>query len=357
MRKGVFWLGVATLKILFGAGVLSFYLAHQADCDYAAFAGRWAEGCTFTFDYKTDGFICLTWPLWAASGGNVFVMNAMLGLFALTGAWAGAEAMRVFGGLSHRQTRIALSILIFAPSVWLWTSLPGKEAFVSGVAGWTLYAWARLRERRYAAGVILLLLATSAGAWVRPYWASSAALTLPFLTFVRRPQIFVVVPAAVLVGAAALCLYPRAANYVFEYASLHRYYALQDWGNTAFDIGIFVPDFWGVAKKIPAALAAAFVRPYPAEAYPAFLVPMKIEAALFAATLVVFRPPGWAWPLVLFGVAYGAFVALSIPHFGTLWRHKTYYLPWLWAAVAIGAPRFNYSFFKRKPKDESPSGR
>lgn len=348
----------ASIKIIFGAAVLHFYLRKSAVSDYTGYAARWAQGCMLTDDWKTDGFVCLTWPMWALGGENIYGAGAILAILAMTGAWAAAKAMQTFARWSNAQTRIAAAVLIFAPGAWLWTSLPGKETLVFAAAGWILFGWSLIYSRRRLAGGVVVVLGMAIVAWVRPYLAAALLATLPFLLLTRRPQTALcVLPAAV--AAFAFCLWrlPVLYRYVFEYASLNRYYALQNWGATAFDIGIFVPDFAGVGAKLPAALAAGFLRPLPHEPYPYFLWPMTVEVALFAATALFFRPRAWALPIIIFAVAYGAFVGLSIPHFGTLWRHKTYYLPWLWAIVAADAYPRIHSFLSRRRNDDKSAGR
>ncbi len=349
---------VAATKIVFGAAALCVYLRQNPACDYAAFAARWVQGCVCTDDRKTDGFICLTLPLWVLGGGGVYGAGALLALLATTGAVAAAQALQTFGRWSNAQTRVAAATLIFAPCAWLWTALPGKETLVFAAAGGTLFGWSLIYRRRALAGAVVVVACMAAMVWVRPYLAAALGLTLPFLLLTRRPQTALfVLPVAAATLVLILWRFPVLYRYVFEYASLNRYYALQNWGATAFDIGVFVPNVAGVAAKLPAAWAAGFVRPYPHEPYPYFLWPMKIEAVMFVGTALFFRPRAWAWPVVIFALAYGAFVGLSTPHFGTLWRHKTYYLPWLWALIAAEIQPRLYSFLSRKRNDDKPPGR
>ncbi|MDW8334263.1 MAG: hypothetical protein RMM53_08620, partial [Bacteroidia bacterium] len=198
------WIGVAAAKIVFGAAVLHVLLNRDVVADYAGFAARWAQGCLFTDDRKTDGFVCLTMPFWILAGGNVYGAGATLALLALSGAWAAAAAMRVFGRWTKAQTRVALATLIFAPCAWLWTALPGKETLMFAAAGWTLWAWGQIERRRVILGAGVMVVCLVAVVWVRPYLAAAMTLSLPALVLMRRAQTAVVVAPVVFAAMAAL---------------------------------------------------------------------------------------------------------------------------------------------------------
>jgi hypothetical protein len=294
---------------------------------------------------------------------NIFTLNSYLPtsvLFAalgFSGTWA--MFLTFVRQYPHLKRYIAICTL-FIPSCLLWGSGIFKDTICMFALGWMLYSVFQLLIQRNMSlsNLTMLILSFYILALVKVYiliaFLPAVALWILFYYSHKiRPVIFRF-SAKFLVMILAVGLFGFAYNY---YGSLLGRYSLDNIAKTslvtrewiaystgdqgsAYDLGQFSPDFWGLLSKFPQAVNVTLFRPYLWEASKSlvFLNALESLVFLFITLKILFTlGPVTIWRTIssdpniqfclIFSIIFAFSVGISTYNFGALSRYKIPCLP------------------------------
>lgn len=372
---------VAWLVKLVGM-TFKFYLAY-------AYYG----GLVDAFAYHEAGqsimaqFAAGQWPVLPKYWGTEFVGLATGLLYLITGpsiagGWVVWTFLGSLGMLFHYKAfvtalpgghrRLYMLLVLFAPSIIIWTNSVGKDALSAFFLGMTAYGIAQIARRGLSLGALFLTGIGAGGVFlVRPHLAGIVAVGLA-AALVLRPiragaltpiirlltlagvvafAVFVVRTSASVIGVEDLSVEGVTAFFESEQAESAQ-------GGSAF-VGVIPTTPQGIALGIVTVL----FRPFPWETTNLLALASALEGTALMLLIL------WRFRSVLRAIrgatrnAYLGFLVIYVPifviafsaisNFGILVRQRVQLLPFLFAMVAIvGTPR-DQEYAEREARTEA----
>lgn len=303
-------------------------------------------------------FVKIAGLLALLTGGNYWMMSALLSFISFLGAWY------LFGKvvISFPSTRIAAAIaFLFYPSVVFWSSGLIKESL--GLAAILVLAGCTLTIVQASKPTMSEWLLALVSLWIgwnlKYYWLGiflPVAITtiLVYIIKMRRPQLarhevilWVFLFLVLMIGASSIHpnFYPsRFATVIYQ--NNQEFMRLTD-AQGAVHFNNLQPTLTSVLVNSPAALVAGLFRPFFWESSNILSVLAGIENLILVVIVVLAFPAFFRIRqsphrlLVLAVVVYIALLAtllaLSTPNFGTLSRYKVGVLPFLIFVSLLGS--------------------
>ncbi len=297
------------------------------------------------------------------AGFTIFVTGATLQGVSIIWAWIGLVGMLFFykafcRAFPNGDRRLYMLLILFYPTMLLWTSSLGKDALMVMFLGMSAYGAARLRERIDPVGLWWLLLGLGGALVIRPHIAMIFAIAFAVSALIRPVRAGMLTPVVWFIGLALLVgvsagVVRLAFGYigvevsdesVSEFVGASRERTGAHGGSTFEPVNPRTPV--GAAFAIPTIL----FRPFPWEAHNTFAGIAAIEGMGLLA-LVLYRRRSVTRAivevsrnsLVLLTIAYTALFifafSAAIGNFGIIARQRAQVLPFVFMLMAYGTRR------------------
>ncbi len=294
------------------------------------------------------------------AGLAIFVTGATFRGISILWAWIGLVGMLFFykafsTAFPIGNRRLYMPLILFYPTMLLWTSSLGKDSLMVLFLGMSTYGAARLRQRIDLIGFWWLLLGLGGMIMLRPHMALIFAIGLGAYALIRPVRAGILTPViwflglvlflGVTVGAvrissrlAGVELSQESASGVVERTRMRT--ARRERGGSAFEV-VSPRTPGGAAIAIPTVL----FRPFPTEAHTTFARISSLEGmGLLALMLYRWRNVGRAIveaarnSFLLLIVVYTMLFILAfsgaIGNFGILARQRAQVLPFVFMLIA-----------------------
>ena len=284
---------------------------------------------------------------------NSYVISSIVfGMLSFLGVW---NMYYVFCRIYPHLKKPLFYSFFFIPTVMLWGSGILKDTITLSCIGWIVYSFINLvlLKRKQRISILLILIATFFLFLIKPYilyilypslffWVQSNLKQLIKNNLLR--QLFAPLIAVVLLASAFLLskqLSQDAGRYSLDrmQSTLEGF---QTWHTTVaenkhqsgYSLGEMDFSMTGIVKKIPAAIAVTFFRPYVWEASNASTLLGAVEGMILSGFCIwlilkyrlnlfriIFRNKDILF-LLIFSLTFGVSVGISSYNFGALSRYK-----------------------------------
>ena len=305
-------------------------------------------------------FLALSYFLMGPSLPGAFFFSAAVGFL---GSYLFLQAFRaVFP--SCRETRFLAATLFFFPSLAFWTSLVGKESLMFFVLGLAAYSMAHMLEAIRPGYVLGLILSITVITLLRPPIGVvvTLAVGVSFISTLRnrspamlRPILYTTV-GFLIVGALTLVSKPMARHPSFSSdvsladniltLAVEKHIGLSaDAEGSALPIQIKDPSTSELIRFLPGAMFTFLFRPLVFEAHNAVALISALDGTLLLILVL------WRWKYLLSSMRsvgsnpFSAFCGVVFlllaaglsfeANFGTIVRHRTMVLPFLFILLAV----------------------
>lgn len=347
---------------------LLFHIPHAYDGEYFDYISRMEW-----YNDKSSYIVCCITAFLGLFTLNTYLPTSVLfAALSFSGTWA--MFLTFVRQYPEMKKHVAVATL-FIPSCLLWGSGIFKDTICMFALGWMLYSVFQLLIQRNMSfsNLTMLILSFYVLALVKIYILISflpavALWILFYYSHKIRPAIFRFSAKSV-VMVLALGLFAFAYSY---YGSVLGRYSLENIAKTslatrewiayssgdqgsAYDLGQFSPDIFGLLSKFPQAVNVTLFRPYLWEASKSLVFLNALEALFFlfiTLKILVSVGPVAIWRTIssdpniqfclIFSIIFAFSVGISTYNFGALSRYKIPCLP-LYAMALI------LIYYKNKP--------
>lgn len=332
---------------------LLFHVPDTFDGEYFDYTSRMEW-----YNDKSSYIVCCITAFLSTFTLNTYLPTSVLfGALSFSGTWA---MFLTFVRQYPEMKRYVAVASLFLPSCVIWGSGIFKDTICMFALGWMLYSVFQLLIQRNMSfsNLSMLILSFYVLALVKIYiliaFVPAVALWILFYYSHKiRPTIFRF-SAKFLVVVLSMGLFALAYNY---YGSLLGRYSLDNIAKTslvtrewiayssgdqgsAYDLGQFTPDFWGLLSKFPQAVNVALFRPYLWEASKSLVFLNALESLIFlfiTVKILITVGPIAIWKTIssdpniqfclIFSLIFAFSVGISTYNFGALSRYKIPCLP------------------------------
>src|SRR3990172_6421077 len=159
--------------------------------------GRWHEAAGYQ---RTALIRLLTGLLYTITGPAFYGASVLWGWLGLLGMMFYYKAFST--AFPNGDRRLYMLLILFYPSLQLWTSSLGKDAIVALFLGLGAYGTARIQRRIEFVGLLCFGLGIGGALLIRPHIGAALAVALSFSMFIRPIRAGLLSPVIRIVGLA-----------------------------------------------------------------------------------------------------------------------------------------------------------